>query len=79
MVKTFVRVRLLEPYARKCKKQLGVTTLVSEISFVVDRAKLLNFGHRSRRRVHLLLEKNESLSTTGPQDAVMKFNLNGFS
>ena len=45
---------------------------------MVDRAKLLNFGHRSRRRVHLLLEKNESLSTTGPQEAVMKFNLNGF-
>ena len=36
---------------------MGVTTLVSEISFVVDRAKLLNFGHRSRRRVHLLLDK----------------------
>ena len=59
-------------------KKNGGHHVVSEISFVVDHAKLLHFGHRSRRRVHLLLEKNESLSSTGPQDAVMKFNLNGF-
>ena len=30
---------------------------------MVDRAKITKFGECSRRRVHLLFEKNESLST----------------
>ena len=46
------------------KKEFGVTRLVSEIRCVVDLAKLSNLFHCSRRGGHLLLEKNESLSTT---------------
>ena len=40
--KTFERVRLWEPYARNAKNKLGVTTLVSEINYVVDHVKLPN-------------------------------------
>ena len=40
-VQTFVAIRLWEPYCQKLKNEkYGVTTLVSEISCVVDRAKL---------------------------------------
>ena len=38
----FLRIRLWEPYARNAIKILGVTTLVLEISCVVDHAKLPN-------------------------------------
>ena len=37
----FVAIKLWEPYARNAKKS-GVTMLVSEISCVVDHAKLPN-------------------------------------
>ena len=52
--------------------------LVSEISCVVDHAKLPN-SHCSRCWVHLLLEKKKKKGKPfghWKEDAVMKFNLN---
>ena len=47
------------------KKKMGVTMLVSEISCVVNRAKLPNLVNVALIEFVILLEKNEGLSTTG--------------
>ena len=47
---------------QKFQKTLGVTRLVSEISCVVDRAKLTKLGHCSSSQFHLFLEKTEILT-----------------
>ena len=58
--------------------KLGVTTLVPEISCVVDHAKLPNLVIIAVVGFIYFWRKNESLLTTGSkEDAVMKFNLNG--
>ena len=63
LLKLFVRVRLWEPYVRNAKI-IGChhVNFGDTVSCVVEHAKLPNLVIVA---VHLLLEKNESLLTTG--------------